>query len=92
MSPLIFVLSPGVDPTENLRKLAEDKGLGERFYSVALGQGQAPVATKLIEDGMREGNWVFLANCHLMTSWLPELDKIIEALRRQSRTRTSACG
>lgn len=43
-------------------------------------QGQAPVATKLIDDGVREGHWVFLANCHLMTSWLPALDKIIEGL------------
>lgn len=49
------------------------------FFTVALGQGQAPTATRLIEDGLREGNWVFLANCHLMTSWLPTLDKIIEA-------------
>lgn len=43
-------------------------------------QGQAPVATKLIDDGVRDGHWVFLANCHLMTSWLPALDKIIEGL------------
>jgi dynein heavy chain len=43
-------------------------------------QGQAPIATKLIEDGIRDGNWVFLANCHLMVSWLPTLDKLIESL------------
>lgn len=29
---------------------------------------------------MRHGHWVFLANCHLMTSWLPTLEKIIEGL------------
>ena len=29
---------------------------------------------------MVAGNWVFLANCHLMTSWLPALDKIVEGL------------
>lgn len=84
LSPLIFVLSPGVDPTENLRKLAEEKGLADKFYSVALGQGQAPVATKLIEEGLRVGSWVFLANCHLMTSWLPTLDKIIEGFEKAS--------
>jgi dynein heavy chain, axonemal len=43
-------------------------------------QGQAPVAAKMIDDGIRDGHWVFLANCHLMTSWLPTLDKIIEGL------------
>ena len=26
------------------------------------------------------GHWVFLANCHLMTSWLPALDKLVEGL------------
>lgn len=41
---------------------------------------QAPIATKLIQDGMVGGHWVFLANCHLMTSWLPALDKIVEGL------------
>ncbi len=51
---------------------------------MALGQGQAPTATRLIEDGLREGNWVFLANCHLMTSWLPTLDKIIEGFEAKN--------
>ena len=41
---------------------------------------QAPVATKLLEAGMKEGHWVFLANCHLMTSWLPKLAKLVEGL------------
>ena len=67
MSPLIFVLSSGVDPTDNLRKLAVERNMGTKFFTVALGQGQAPIATRLIEDGLREGHWVFLANCHLMT-------------------------
>lgn len=26
------------------------------------------------------GHWVFLANCHLMTTWLPALDKLVEGL------------
>lgn len=40
LSPLIFVLSAGVDPTEILRKLAQEKGMGDNFFTVALGQGQ----------------------------------------------------
>lgn len=43
VTPLIFVLSPGVDPTEGLRKLAAEKGMGGRFFTVALGQGQVCV-------------------------------------------------
>jgi len=28
-----------------------------------------------------QGNWVFLANCHLSLSWMPQLDKLIEQLQ-----------
>ena len=37
-SPLIFVLSPGVDPTNQLLQLAEQSGI--TFNTIALGQGQ----------------------------------------------------
>lgn len=45
-APLIFVLSPGVDPTTALIQLAETAKMTDRFHSLSLGQGQAPVATK----------------------------------------------
>ena len=79
-NPLIFVLSAGVDPTKMLRECASNNGMGEKFGSIALGQGQAPFATRMIDTGIEEGNWVFLANCHLMTSWMPALEKIVDDL------------
>ena len=27
------------------------------------------------------GHWVFLANCHLSLSWMPNLDKLVEQLQ-----------
>lgn len=34
----------------------------------------------MIEQGIQDGSWVFLANCHLSLSWMPKLDKIVENL------------
>uniref|UniRef100_A0A8P4KIS1 Dynein axonemal heavy chain 2 n=1 Tax=Dicentrarchus labrax TaxID=13489 RepID=A0A8P4KIS1_DICLA len=80
-TPLIFVLSPGVDPTGGLLQLAEASGMSKHFHALSLGQGQAPIAKSMIEEGVKTGHWVFLANCHLSLSWMPELDKLVEQLQ-----------
>ncbi|KAI8904300.1 dynein heavy chain and region D6 of dynein motor-domain-containing protein [Gorgonomyces haynaldii] len=79
-TPLIFVLSPGVDPTSSLVQLAQKNGMQDKFNYLSLGQGQAPKAAKLIQEGLKTGTWVFLANCHLSISWMPSLDKIVESI------------
>uniref|UniRef100_A0A8C5L4X8 Dynein axonemal heavy chain 2 n=1 Tax=Jaculus jaculus TaxID=51337 RepID=A0A8C5L4X8_JACJA len=80
-SPLVFILSPGVDPTSALLQLAEHTGMAQRFHALSLGQGQAPIAARLLRDGVVQGHWVFLANCHLSLSWMPNLDKLVEQLQ-----------
>ncbi|XP_063305793.1 dynein axonemal heavy chain 2 [Pelobates fuscus] len=80
-SPLVFVLSSGVDPTGTLLQLAEQRGMSQRFHALSLGQGQAPIATRMIKEGVKDGHWVFLANCHLSLSWMPQLDKLVEQLQ-----------
>ncbi|TYZ61865.1 hypothetical protein PybrP1_000798 [[Pythium] brassicae (nom. inval.)] len=75
-TPLVFVLSPGVDPTNSLIALADS--LHKKVENCALGQGQASIAEAMMQRGLEAGNWVFLANCHLMLSWAPALEKLID--------------
>jgi dynein heavy chain len=74
--PLIFILSPGVDPTEQIKSLAELHG--KSLTQISLGQGQATVAVQALNHAVDVGSWVFLANCHLMMSWMPYLETLME--------------
>jgi dynein heavy chain len=79
MTPLLFVLTPGMDPTGQLRALAVSRNMN--WQTVSLGQGQAPKATKMLIDAASQGFWGLLANCHLSVKWLPELEKLVEKLK-----------
>ena len=83
-TPLIFVLSAGADPMADLLKLAEETGFGSRFEKVSLGQGQGPKAERLLQDGMEQGLWVCLQNCHLAMSWMPALERIVDGIDANS--------
>lgn len=46
-----------------------------------MGQGQADIAMQLLRDCARNGEWMCLKNLHLVTAWLPALEKVQYKLR-----------
>jgi dynein heavy chain len=78
--PTIFVLSSGADPTKMLLDFAEEKGFMSTLGIISLGAGQGPIAESMIASGSKKGQWVCLQNCHLATSWLPTMEKVIADL------------
>ena len=49
-SPLIFILSPGVDPSKRMREFAEESNMADSLVSISLGQGQGPHAENCIRE------------------------------------------
>lgn len=80
VSPLIFVLSQGTDPAADLYKFTEEMKFTKKFSAISLGQGQGPIAEKMMKEGMERGKWVFFQNCHLAPSWMPSLERLIEQI------------
>lgn len=35
-------------------QLAENSGMSNRFHALSLGQGQAPIATRMIKEGVKD--------------------------------------
>ena len=50
----LFHICSFQDPTSMLLQLAEQSGMAHRFHALSLGQGQAPIATRMIKEGVRE--------------------------------------
>ena len=62
----------------------EEKNAYEfKEYIISLGQGQEEEAKKaILEYGIKNGAWVLLQNCHLFTSFMPDLASIVQSLQQ----------
>ena len=83
-TPVVFILSPGADPQSDIQTLGIQLGFPPptKFKFLALGQGQAPKAEELLEQGALRGYWILLQNTHLLISWLKNLEKILLAMTK----------
>ncbi|KAL8020331.1 putative AAA+ ATPase domain, dynein heavy chain region D6 P-loop domain-containing protein [Plasmopara halstedii] len=85
-SPIVCILSPGADPQSDIQTLGDTYGFSSsRFKFLALGQGQGPLAEQMVQTGALRGHWVLLQNCHLLTSWLKTLEKMLLLLTKPQK-------
>ena len=80
-TPILLVTSAGADPSKELEDLARDTVGMDHYEEVAMGGGQQSRATKMLHDCARAGDWLCLKNLHLVTAWLPTLEKEISTLK-----------
>jgi len=78
---VILMLTPGADPTTSLQDLAKKKGL--KIFSCSMGEGQEPMAKRCIVQGMEQGNWALLQNCHLGLNFMRTLEDTILEIREE---------
>ncbi|XP_028817493.1 cytoplasmic dynein 2 heavy chain 1 isoform X3 [Denticeps clupeoides] len=78
--PVLILISPGADPSQELLELASESVGRESYHEVAMGQGQADIALQSLRECARNGEWLCLKNLHLVTSWLPLLEKELNIL------------
>eukprot|EP00927_Polykrikos_kofoidii_P026243 TRINITY_DN23401_c0_g4_i1.p1 TRINITY_DN23401_c0_g4~~TRINITY_DN23401_c0_g4_i1.p1 ORF type:complete len:2209 (-),score=513.79 TRINITY_DN23401_c0_g4_i1:103-6207(-) len=73
-APLMFVSSPGFDPSGKVMELAQSTN--KPLTSAAMGSEEGfKIADKAIATGLKNGHWVMCKNVHLAIKWLGELEK-----------------
>ncbi|XP_073518216.1 cytoplasmic dynein 2 heavy chain 1 isoform X2 [Phyllobates terribilis] len=87
IEPILIIISPGADPSQELQELASAEVGRECYREVAMGQGQADLAVQTLRECAREGEWLCLKNLHLVISWLPVLEKELNTLQPKSTFR-----
>lgn len=79
-TPTLFVVSAGSDPSAELEEFAAQEIGRENFLQLSMGGNQNELALKMLREAAVKGQWLCLKNLHLVTSWLPNLEKEFQML------------
>lgn len=78
-TPIIFIITPGSDPLNDLKSFTE-RTTGKALQFLSLGQGQGKEAEAMYKKYSQDGTWLMYQNTHLYLSWMGTLNKIVENL------------
>jgi len=75
-TPVLYLLSPGADPTGNIDEFAKKK---KQFPTgkVSMGEEMEKPALDMIKAGFVSGKWVILNNCHLSLEFMAQMEEIL---------------
>ena len=82
-SPMIFLLDPAKDPLRMVKKLKQERdeqAIGGSLSIICLSADVEETLMKQVDVAIKEGNWVYITNCHLSSRCGPVLDKIVVKL------------
>jgi len=77
--PILFITSQGSDPSKELEEFAEREIGRENFQELSMGGNQNDLALQMLRDAAKTGKWLCFKNLHLVTSFLPLLEKELKA-------------
>jgi len=81
--PILLIATPGSDPSKELEEYAATSIGRDKYFELAMGGGQTDDALSLLRDAARNGDWICLKNLHLVSSWIPRLEKEFNSLDRK---------
>ncbi|TMW55127.1 hypothetical protein Poli38472_013889 [Pythium oligandrum] len=81
-TPVLYLLSPGADPTEGIEAFSRKKR--QTIASISMGEGQDVVAAKAISTAALNGSWVLLQNCHLGLDYMETLSDKLSKLKESA--------
>ena len=85
--PVLFIISPGSDPSAELQEFAEQVIGRSGYHEMSMGGGQNDIAIQTIKEAAIKGEWVCLKNLHLVTPWLSVLEKEFKMLTPDKKFR-----
>jgi dynein heavy chain len=75
-TPIVFLLSPGADPSQQIEAAARKKRT--KLAIVSMGQGQEVAAKSAISASRASGGWVLLQNGHLGLPLMVEVVALLD--------------
>ena len=72
------------DMTSELAELANETLDADSYTEIAMGADQTEAALNLVESAVVNGCWICLKNVHLVSHWLPTLERTVDQLLTDS--------